>query len=562
MHRPLKIMLVGRSGPSSPLRPHLADDYALEFTARRAASEGELRAVAREFSPDVVVSTETAMALADDIEWQALTLLSRQSPRLLVCALEGKASIWCDEPARARSDRRSQGPARDVPRLSSIPSTFERGADVAVLVDRQGWIRVGNASARRWLSPQRIAVGRHMHLQDLIGCLAQAAGDEGKSLPLVGLNFNGLALLGEEYGPDFAESIWELVSDSVQPRFARCGLMVQTCGEEYLVVLPHPSAAADAAVAALGPPQEADYGLSAGFERLPAANEDAPVLTEAAVSSPAHEVPEVRWSSRHPAGESNLSNAIARDALSVHYQPQFDLRTGRGCGVEALARWTLSTGETLAPSVFIPVAERTGLIGALGASILQHACATAAGWRGREAERLTLSVNVSARQLDSQYCRVLESTLKGCGLPALRLELEVAETALLDREASLDCLRQWKQLGVRIAVNHFGTNYSSLSYLSRWSVDRLKLDKSLIHRMNRDRKIAAVVRAVIALGAELDVEVMAEGVETEAQLMLLRDLGCTQVQGFLLARPMPAVQAQIALRKVWGNLPATVGARQ
>jgi EAL domain-containing protein (putative c-di-GMP-specific phosphodiesterase class I) len=146
--------------------------------------------------------------------------------------------------------------------------------------------------------------------------------------------------------------------------------------------------------------------------------------------------------------------------------------------------------------------------------------------------------------------------LKGSGFPALRLELEVSETALLtDREATIDCLRQWKKLGVRIAINHFGTNYSNLSYLARLCVDRLKLDKSLIHRMTQERKIAAVVHAVIALGAELDVEVMAEGVETEAQLSMLRDLGCTHAQGFLLARPMPAVQAQLALRKLWGNLP-------
>jgi EAL domain-containing protein (putative c-di-GMP-specific phosphodiesterase class I) len=538
MHRPLNILLVGRSGPTSPLRQRLVEDYFTEFSARRASSEGELRAVAREFSPDVVISTDSATSLADDIAWQTVTLLSRQTPRLLMCEFDGNASIWSEDLAPARSGRRSQAPACDTPRLSSIPSTFERGSDVAVLVDRQGWIRLGNASARGLLKPQQIAAGRRVHLEELLGCLTQGASDDRKSLPLVGLNLNGLALLGEAYGPSLAESIWELISDRVQPRYARCGLMVQTCGEEYLVVLPHPSPAADAAVAALGASDAAEYGLSTGFEHLPAANDRVPVLTEVATVS-----------------ESNLSNAIARDALSVHYQPQFDLSSGRGCGVEALARWTLSTGQTLAPSVFIPVAERTGLMGALGALILQHACATAASWRGREAERLTLSVNVSAQQLDSRYCRVLESTLRGSGFPALRLELEVAETALLDQEAALDCLRQWKKLGVRIAVNHFGTNYSSLSYLSRLCVDRLKLDKSLIHRMHHERKIAAVVHAVISLGRELDVEVMAEGVETESQLMMLRDLGCTQVQGFLLARPMPAVQAQIALRKMWGNMP-------
>jgi hypothetical protein len=344
MHGPLKILLVGRSGSTGPLRRRLAEDYFTEFSARRASSEGELRAVAREFSPDVVICTDSAAALADDIAWQAVTLLSRQSPRLLMCELDGKASLWCDDLAPARSEPRSQAAACDAPRLSAIPSTFERGTDVAVLVDRQGWVRLGNASARRLLEPPRIAAGGRVHLEELIGCLALGASDGCKSLPLAGLNLNGLALLGEAYGPCLAESIWELVSDSVQPRYARCGLVVQTCGEEYLVILPHPSSAADAAVAALGSSDAVDYRLSTGFERLPAANESVPVLTEEAASL----------------SESNLSNAIARDALSVHYQPQFDLRSGRGCGVEALARWTLSTGQTLAPSVFIPVAERTG----------------------------------------------------------------------------------------------------------------------------------------------------------------------------------------------------------
>ncbi len=134
--------------------------------------------------------------------------------------------------------------------------------------------------------------------------------------------------------------------------------------------------------------------------------------------------------------------------------------------------------------------------------------------------------------------------------------LEIAEAAVLGNSESIaQCLKQWKQLGVRVAVNHAGANYSSLSYLSRLPVDRLKLDKSLIHGMALDNQAMHVIHALIALGAELGIEVIAEGVETEAQFQLLTELGCRQAQGFLLGRPMPAVQAQIALRKPWGNLP-------
>jgi len=148
--------------------------------------------------------------------------------------------------------------------------------------------------------------------------------------------------------------------------------------------------------------------------------------------------------------------------------------------------------------VLAPLAERAGLIGALGAWVLQQACETAVGWD------------------------------------------------------VLECLRQWKELGVRIAVDDFGTGYSSLSYLSRLPVDRLKLDKSLIHSLTTKRKDAAIVRSIIALGKDLDVSVIAEGVETEQQFQMLQDLGCLQVQGYLLGRPGPPEDVQALLRSQWG----------
>ena len=126
------------------------------------------------------------------------------------------------------------------------------------------------------------------------------------------------------------------------------------------------------------------------------------------------------------------------------------------------------------------------------------------------------------------------------------------------RKLTIECLRQWKQFGVQIAVDDFGTGYSSLSYLCRLPVDRLKLDQSLIHRMMLDARSATVLRSIISLGAELGLDVIAEGVETEPQFQMLKDLGCPQVQGYLLGRPMQAKQAQVVLRKMWGNRPTSV----
>jgi EAL domain-containing protein (putative c-di-GMP-specific phosphodiesterase class I) len=187
--------------------------------------------------------------------------------------------------------------------------------------------------------------------------------------------------------------------------------------------------------------------------------------------------------------EQDLAEALRLRTLRVEYQPQFDLSNGQGCGVEALARWVRSTGEIIAPSVFIRLAERSGLIRTLGEWVLQSACATAGAWCSRPAQQTTLSVNVSALQIDEEFCGVIERTLKKTGFPAKQLELEITESALMaDPALSIDYLKAWKQLGVRIAMDDFGTGYSSLSSLSRLPVDRLKLDRSLIHRMTLDSK--------------------------------------------------------------------------
>jgi EAL domain-containing protein (putative c-di-GMP-specific phosphodiesterase class I) len=162
-------------------------------------------------------------------------------------------------------------------------------------------------------------------------------------------------------------------------------------------------------------------------------------------------------------------------------------------------------------------------------------------------------------QINAKFCNILGRIIDTSGLHPKRLELELAESAVLaNTDLTISCLRQWKRLGVRVAVNHAGRNYSSLRYLSRLSIDRLKLDRPLIQSMTPAKTTVGIVHALISLGAELGIDVIAEGVETASQFEMLTDLGCQQVQGYLLARPMPAVQAQIVLRKPWGSLPKSV----
>jgi len=253
--------------------------------------------------------------------------------------------------------------------------------------------------------------------------------------------------------------------------------------------------------------------------------------------------------------DQELADALSRDALSVQYQPQYMLATGHGCGVEALARWVLENGKMVAPAVFIPIAERSGMIARLGAWVLKSACEAAVCWRSGF-EYSSLAVNVSALQIDETFCAVIARTLKQTGFPANKLELEITESAFIENPArTIEYLKEWKRLGVQIAMDDFGTGYSSLSRLAMLPVDRLKLDKSLTAMTTIDAKTRAVTRSIVMLAAELDINVIAEGVETEEQFQLLTDLGCPQGQGYLLGRPMSPKRARVALGKRWGNRP-------
>ena len=282
----------------------------------------------------------------------------------------------------------------------------------------------------------------------------------------------------------------------------------------------------------------------------------APALSEIATLGRAWGVSYGNYRRQRQVETARLRRAIDHRELSVHYQPQYQIRGGQSCGVEALARWFLPEGGSIPPASFVRHAERHGLIKGLGAWVLREACTTVAGWRRSGEELPILCVNVSPRQICDDFCAVLARTLEQTGLPAELLELEITEGILIEQpELVLDCLAQWKHLGVRIALDDFGTGYSSLNYLSRLPVDRLKIDQSLIRRMTTDDKTAAIVRTIISLGADLGFAVLAEGVETEASLTMLRGMGCEQAQGFLFAKPVCAEEARALLSANWGGRP-------
>jgi diguanylate cyclase (GGDEF)-like protein len=236
--------------------------------------------------------------------------------------------------------------------------------------------------------------------------------------------------------------------------------------------------------------------------------------------------------------EGGLRKALVQNEFRLVFQPLFNLAEQRISCLEALLRWYHPERGTIAPADFMPIAEDSGLIVAMGEWVLREACRTAAAWPSD----VNVAVNLSTVQFRNRgLLQQIRAALSESGLPAQRLELEVTESLLMgDAEATLNTLHQLRALGVRIAMDDFGTGYSALSYLRSFPFDKIKIDKSFVHDISAKDGSRAIVTAVIGLGRSLGMSTAAEGVETEAQLELVRGQGCTEVQGFLFSPPLPA----------------------
>jgi diguanylate cyclase (GGDEF)-like protein len=249
--------------------------------------------------------------------------------------------------------------------------------------------------------------------------------------------------------------------------------------------------------------------------------------------------------------EGALRRALARREFVLHYQPIYETRTGRLVGTEALIRWLHPQRGLLRPAEFFRLMGPTGMTGPTGLWVLATACAQTRRWQQAGHGDLFVSVNLSPHQFtDPALVEQVSTALEEAGLLPECLALEITENAAMENaEVSLHTLRGLKALGVRISLDDFGTGYSSFSYLKRFPVDLIKVDRSLVADVHRDRGDAAIVATVVDLARNLGMRVVAEGVEDEAQLTVVRDAGCDFVQGYLLGRPMPAAEMEEALRR-------------
>lgn len=238
--------------------------------------------------------------------------------------------------------------------------------------------------------------------------------------------------------------------------------------------------------------------------------------------------------------EADLRRALALGEFALVYQPQYNLRLNAVTGFEALLRWHSPTRGTVSPLEFIPVAEDTGIISSIGEWVLRTACREAANWPGTR----TVSVNVSAIQFKNpNFVATVTAALRESRLDPRRLELEITESVMLDaRGTALGMLQSLRGIGVRVALDDFGIGYSSLGYLRSFPFDRIKIDQSFVRGASNDPVGHAIVRAIASLGQSLGMTTVAKGVETEEQMARITADGCTDVQGYLISRPMPPEQ--------------------
>jgi EAL domain-containing protein (putative c-di-GMP-specific phosphodiesterase class I) len=245
---------------------------------------------------------------------------------------------------------------------------------------------------------------------------------------------------------------------------------------------------------------------------------------------------------RHPADGADAEELLAHGQLKLYYQPKFDIATGEVRSVEALLRWNHPLRGSVAPGEFVPIAEETGLILPIGEWVIREACRQARAWQLSGMTFLRVAVNVSPLQFhQSNLLALIREALGEFSLDPSYLELELTETTLMTQvERTAQILERLSTMGVLVTIDDFGTGYSSMSYLRRFPIDKLKIDRSFIRDLTANADDASIVRATISLAHALRLKVVAEGVETAAQLDMLRQMGCDQYQGF---HRSPAVQA-------------------
>ncbi|KQP06883.1 EAL domain-containing protein [Methylobacterium sp. Leaf93] len=396
----------------------------------------------------------------------------------------------------------------------------------------------------------------HDRLEQALGSVRNG----GRGMAVLCLDLDRFKAINDTFGHLAGDILLQLVAERLRDVLRPCDIVSRLGGDEFGIILVDLSGHDEAVevarrvIDAIALPVKLDghlanIGISIGIAHAPSDGLEAdPLLRHADLAlyrakAAGRNTARVYEASMDAAIEERiklefeLREAMLRRDLTLHYQPVVDLATDSVSGVEALMRWPHPTRGMIPASTFVEIAEETGLIVELGNWALREACREAASWT----HSARIAVNVSAMQFREpglEECVIM--ALSASGLAADRLELEITESVLIqDTEAVIACLHRLRYLGVRIALDDFGTGYSSLSYLRQFPFDKIKIDRSFIREI-ADPDTAAIVRAIVGLGERRGTTITAEGVETRAQLDLVRAEGCNEVQGFFFSKPVPA----------------------
>jgi diguanylate cyclase (GGDEF)-like protein/PAS domain S-box-containing protein len=405
---------------------------------------------------------------------------------------------------------------------------------------------------------------RNMFLGELDRTIASAA-RQGNSFAVCFIDLDRFKTINDTLGHSAGDELLKAVSERLRRCLRTHDLVARLGGDEFVVLLGGAPSATDVAAVAqkmlstIGEPLNIHgcsflVTASIGVGIYPADGRDAGTLLKHADTAmylaKEHGKNNVQFYTTELADmatrkfelESSLRAAVADNQLLLHFQPKVDVVSRRILALEALVRWNHPTRGLVPPDEFIPLSEECGLIVPIGRWVLNETCRQLAHWREAGHDVPPVAVNLSARQFaDSNLAQDFASTIARWNIPPALLEVELTESVLMaDPERANEVLQYLHHLGVRISIDDFGTGYSSLSYLKRFPADTVKIDRSFVCGLPTDSDDAAIAQAVIAMAHSLGLKVLAEGVETSAQLDVLRTLGCDEAQGFLLGRPLPA----------------------
>jgi diguanylate cyclase (GGDEF)-like protein/PAS domain S-box-containing protein len=404
---------------------------------------------------------------------------------------------------------------------------------------------------------------RRCVLDTLSTHLAQAR-EDGSRIALLYLDLDGFKIVNDSLGHSIGDALLTFVALRLRADIREGDMLARLGGDEFMIIMnridvhEQADAVAEHVLSAISKPfhvkgHSLSIGVSIGISYFPGNAADAEELMQQADSAmyAAKRAGKNNFMHFNPAIsslihermtlENLLRGAVARHEITLHYQPEFDLHNQRLIRFEALARWTHPTIGSIPPDKFIPIAEESGIIGQLGAYIMEQACLEAMRWQGLVPEPVQVAVNVSTIQFRHRgFVEEVNSILKLTGLKPELLQIELTESVMMDgAESAIVNIQRLKELGISLAIDDFGTGYSNLSYLPSMAFDVIKIDRAFVTNIESQPETESMVRTLITLANNIGMRVIVEGVEKHEQLAILRDCGANEVQGFFMGRPTP-----------------------